>query len=435
MGIKRIGDEMAKISFLLRHGSQSQNQDIIETKKKEYVDSFTIRGLTRSIRGKTIESVFWSTMLLIGVISSSLVIYRLITKFRRRAVYTEIRFQLTDRNYFPSVTFCERQLLVDSFFAYCGVPSRLTKMKFLDPTLPCAFYNKSKKANVVSDGHNYWATEIFNVTKCDTWSGTQCNNNNYMKVLERVNNSCITWNYRGDFYDICNHVDIEFQFNNPSHLTNKAQIFAIVHDHEIEEIEITRKIDIGPHTYYEVKIDKTIIKRLPSPFPGNCSNGKDGDIFPGKYSRYACIESQHYINIYKTCGDIFDYMRSHIPPEIKQKYKKNVTIIEFLRCVGKLTSRDINSFSNCRFPCEDVELNIVSYIHVHNTTNDGHYRFSIQFQRFDTYKIMEEKELYTWYQMACEIGGFIGLVMGMSIISLVEIFTYICLSIAKKVQE
>ena len=56
---------------------------------------------------------------------------------------------------------------------------------------------------------------------------------------------------------------------------------------------------------------------------------------------------------------------------------------------------------------------------------------SVQLQRVDTYKIMEEKELYTWDQMACEVGGFIGLIMGMSIISLVEIGAYICLRLSK----
>ena len=45
---------------------------------------------------------------------------------------------------------------------------------------------------------------------------------------------------------------------------------------------------------------------------------------------------------------------------------------------------------------------------------------------------MEEKELYTWDQMACEIGGFIGLVIGMSILSLIEIIVYVCLLVARK---
>ena len=57
---------------------------------------------------------------------------------------------------------------------------------------------------------------------------------------------------------------------------------------------------------------------------------------------------------------------------------------------------------------------------------------AVQLQRVDTYKIMEEKELYTWDQMACEVGGFIGLIMGMSIISLVEICAYICLRLSKR---
>ena len=46
---------------------------------------------------------------------------------------------------------------------------------------------------------------------------------------------------------------------------------------------------------------------------------------------------------------------------------------------------------------------------------------------------MEEKQLYTLSQMACEIGGFVGLIMGMSMISLIEVVVFIVLSIAKRI--
>ena len=45
---------------------------------------------------------------------------------------------------------------------------------------------------------------------------------------------------------------------------------------------------------------------------------------------------------------------------------------------------------------------------------------------------MEEKKLYSWEQMLAEIGGIVGLLIGMSALSLIEILSYIGLAIMKK---
>ena len=393
-------------------------KEYIQGKMDEYTNTFTVHGLTRSIKTKRTESIFWSTILLIGILCSSMVIHGLVTKFRKRAVYTEIRFQITDRNYFPGVTFCEKQLLVDSNFAYCGVPPRFSKMKLVNETLPCTYDNNRKLANTKHVEDRYWATEVFNVTRCSTWSGKICNNNYYLKTLTRTNNSCFAWNYRGDFFDMYSKVDIHIKFKRPSDFQSTPNVFAILHDSKVQEIDITRKIDMSPSKHYQIKIDKTVIKRLPAPFPTKCANHKMNDIYPGKYSRYGCIESHNSIAMYKECGDIFDYSRKYIPLDIKEKYKRNVTILELLRCVRKFTRRKLNT-SDCQLPCEDVELNYVLYVHnVGKESCTTEYKLSIQLQRVDAYKIMEEKELYTGYQMACDVGGFIGLVMGMSLVSI-----------------
>ena len=60
------------------------------------------------------------------------------------------------------------------------------------------------------------------------------------------------------------------------------------------------------------------------------------------------------------------------------------------------------------------------------------FRVSIQYQNPDSYKIIEEKQLYGWDQILGEIGGLVGLMLGASMISLVEIFTYIVLCILHK---
>ena len=404
----------------------------LQKKIEKYEDSFTIHGLTKGIKGTKIESIFWFVMLISGILLCFVVLYGLVSKFLSRAVYTEIRSQITDRNLFPSITFCEKNLLIDSYFAYCGVPPRFLQP---NPNQTCTRTTAKRYDNIKYKENSYWSNGLFNVTSCSTWGGKMCCNNNFFKSLGRLNHSCITWNYKGDFFDIYSRTDIMFKFNKPSQLPGKPSIIAIPHDPEIQEIDITAKIDIDPFKQYEIKLDKTIIKRLPAPFPANCTNDKLGDIFPGKYSRHSCIETFNYIKMYKACGDTIDYVRQYIPHEIIEKYKQVNSIQDTLHCMTNYSSRESKHSLDCRLPCKDLELSIVSTVqegYQKRNKNDTVYRLSIQFQRVDTYKIMEEKELYTWDKMACEIGGFIGLVIGMSILSLIEIIVYIVLLIARR---
>lgn len=323
---------------------------------------------------------------------------------------------------------------MDSYFAYCGIAPRFEHTK---PNATCGHVPPTKETPIRTHNNEYWSNGLFNVTKCLTWGGKKCCNSNHFKSLKRFNNSCVTWNYRGDFHDIYSHTDIEFQFYPPAHLKKDPHIIAIPHDHELYELDITGRLNMEPYRYYVVKLDKTIMRRLPAPFPSNCTNDKTGDIFPGKYSRRSCIESTQYIEMYKKCGDTLDYVRQFIPAEIKRKHHKhNKTIKETEFCILKYAQQEALRTADCRFPCEILDLGTVSNYHEKDSERDKtktthEYRLSIQFQRVDTYKIIEEKELYSWYQMACEIGGFIGLVIGSSVISLVEILACIFLWMIK----
>ena len=89
---------------------------------------------------------------------------------------------------------------------------------------------------------------------------------------------------------------------------------------------------------------------------------------------------------------------------------------------------------NCPFPCNELEISSFAThsrinedyeslvdVESHNNGTKHYYQVELQLQNVDSYKIMEEKVLYTWDQMACEIGGFLGLVMGASMLSMIEI--------------
>ena len=420
------------------HDEQITTKMIIKEKIDQYVQSFTVHGLTKVCVGTRLESLFWLIMLLGGILSSVVVIHGLVSKYLNYGVYTEIRLQVTDKNFFPSVSFCENRLLINSYFSYCANPPG---HKVQNTSAYCTLERILTNNNISTVKDRYWTNGIFNVTKCQTWGGKLCANDRFFKSLTDFNNSCITWNYNGDLHDIYSHVELEFEFYPPSvlqqpGLENNTQIIAVPHDPEDHEIDITKRVDLEPFKGYEIKLDKTIIKRLPYPYPSNCTSLKEGDIFPGKYTRRSCIESHNYIEMYKKCGDTLDYIKQFIPEHIKRQYRQNNTITDAENCIWEFGRGETKRSTLCAFPCQDLDLGVISTFNERNVEkyrgNILKFRVSLQYQGVDSYKVMEEKELYSWDQMACEMGGLIGLVIGASVISLVEILAYIFLVIMQK---
>ena len=410
------------------HEEQIDRKMVIKEKIDEYVQSFTVHGLTKIFVGTRLESLFWLIILVGGMLLTVVLIYGLAAKYFRYEVYTEIRSQLTDKNYLPSVTFCDYELLIDAYFAYCQLPVRHSgKRRHKD----CSFKNNVNFGNTTTTKeYVYWSNSIFNVTKCFTWDRKQCISNKYFKSLSHFNHSCMTWNYNGDLHDMYSHVVMEFQFKSYSP-ERIPWIIAVPHDPEIHEIDLTTKVDLEPFKSYEIRMDKTIIKRLPFPYPSNCTNSNKGDIFPGKYTRRSCLESHKFIEMYKECGDTLDYIRKYIPDDIKRRYYRNITVKEAESCIWQVGKSETKTRKYCAFPCEELQLGTIVIANERDASkyrgNISTYRISLQYQAVDSYKVMEEKPIYLWDQLASEVGGLIGLMIGASLISLVEIIAYIFL--------
>ena len=436
----RRNKSLSTVDSLDWHEAQITRRAILKQKIDEYVNMFTVHGLTRVFVGKRIESAFWMVILFCGLVFSVAVVYGLVMKYLNFGIYTEIRSQVTDENFFPSITFCEKSMYQQHHTSYCGIPFDYSPSTSgdSDRDVTCDYQAERLKTNITSSlnsnkSSTYWTNGFFNITTCKTNKHTQCANNAYFKSLESFNHSCIRWNYAGNLSGINNHVDIEFEFNRPEWFDNRPEIItATPHDSNVHELDQTQRVEIEPHKIYDINLDKTEIRRLPSPFPSNCTTDKHKfHIFQGHYTRRLCIESHKYIEMYKTCGDTIDYVRPLIPTDIANKYKQNRTINETLPCISSyLRGREVRA-EKCPFPCDEIELMFFpTFKRVRNKT--ATYRLTIKYHHVAAYRIMQEKELYSLDQMACEIGGFISLVIGASIMSLIEVLVFLFLIIFKK---
>ena len=415
----------------------------LNEKINDYVSGFTVHGLTRVLTAPRKESVFWFIALATGLLISIFVVNGLAKKYTRYEVYTEIRSIVTDKNRFPSVSFCEFNMLLDGYFAYCGKPFS-SNQKGGDEKKICHLEQIPEPKDVYNDSPDTWSNGLFNINACIQWGLGKSNVSKLVQSRKRLNHSCFTWNYEGDFYDMYSHVSLLFEFKKPVWMKRRPSVIAIPHDSHITEIDLTTSINLNPRRKNQLTMGLTKIHRKEHPYPSKCINGGRGkDLLPGIYSRRTCAETQFYKKIYETCGDTTDYMRPYMRQAyqhenagsaVTRKYNNqthtNYTAVS--KCISNMISKmDNNQLrGSCPFPCNELEIaTFATHAEMDEdfetivSSNDTKYYYQVELQllNVDSYKIMEEKELYTWDQMACEIGGFLGLVMGASMLSMIEI--------------
>ena len=413
----------------------------------EYIGGLTVHGLTRVFTGTRVESFFWFGMLSLGSLLTFFVVFGLVKKYTEHHVYVQISSQMVDEKPFPSVTICDENKVLENYNAYCGMPCLLHDTKSSQHVCQEKWMHlKTKESRKTLDDH--WTNGLFTVTRCTTWGGKRCNSFKYFKSIHRYNGACITFNFNGNFSDIYGHFQIDFNYNHTEALeppNRETSIVVLPHDPSILELDFTIKNQLEPMKTLTMVYDNTITKRLPSPFPSNCTSEKLIDIFPGGYSRRACIETQNYLQMYEKCGDVADYVRQYMPQEIHRRFARNKTIADTCKCIHEFSKLEIFRVQ-CPFPCDETEISVLTNFNrwkkgeverstkLMNTHNLSSFRLDFQYQSVDSYRLIEEMELYTLYQMASEIGGFLGLVIGASILSFIEIFTLISLSIYRRFQ-
>ena len=419
---------------------RKKRDEVLKEKIHSYIDAFTVHGLTRVFKAPKGEAILWMVVLLLGIILTTVVLYILLAKYFRYETYTEIKSVVTDKNYFPSLSICDLNLLQLNYFKFCGELMRGSYDTKASQNSSCDHSSIPKVVDSVKmlnvGGFPRWSNGIFEVIYCYTWDAKDCNSRRYFTSKWNVNHSCITWNYNGDMLDLYGHVELSIKYNIP-HVDYEPMIFVSPHDSKIKEIDMTKKVNLDAHKQYELKLVKTKVKRLAYPYPSNCSSHSDMDILPGEYSRRTCVESYKMLYAYKKCGDTFDYVRPYIPDEFKTKYSKNYTEIETRRCIRQAVQTEPLK-GECPFPCQELDLGISSSYNERQgkrKSNEWVYNIALQFQHVDYYKIMEEKALYSTSQLMCEVGGFVGLVMGASLLSFVEIIVCGVLYVMRRVNK
>ena len=362
---------------------------------------------------------------------AGLVISRLVVKYYRYETYTEVKSVVTDQNVMPSITVCDFDQLKMAYFNYCGtrISSSEGKDKICNPkSIPDS--NVENNSTMVD---SKWQNKLFEVHQCHPWEMATCNSPDYFK--SHMYGACVTWNYAGNFYDSYGHVDFKLKYRRNT-TQRKPRIIIVPHDPRVQEIDLTKMITIETKKTYEIKIGKTYVRRKPYPYSA-CTlkpTMEEMDVFPGAYDRLTCIETYKQLTTFKKCGAIFDYFKSYLSDAFIKEHERNLTLDEAKKCMVSNVFSLKAPEGLCPFACEELNLNMHSNLFA-NDEEANVYAFGIQLENVDTYTVLEEQPLYSAEQMSSEIGGFLGLVVGASMLSFIELFACGFLYLLKKASE
>ena len=405
---------------------------------RSYIEGFTIHGLSKVFTGRPLERLFWLFALIsiLGFVSYK--VYDLHQLYRSNTFRTEIREFEADNFTFPEIIFCSRQL-IEKFSDPCYKGSHLGKEDILCPGNTTIFEAKIE-GDESSDDHdpkdeNDWGKKV--ELTAAYFAPHHCAGITVSSMFDgkRKQNTVSKYLYL-DMKGLPEYIeDLE-----------KSRLFV-----STDGYASSKEIRIGRHIFHILHVK--IINRLRAPFKSNCSNGEgDVNVFPGPYTRQKCKSTLLFKELLKYCGAVPDYWRHYVKPHFQKGWvfeDKNRTSENILWCFQKHKHMvDEDDFKKCPLPCKETvfEVNIETEKNYEMKDikeyedNPGTPRSEIlpRFQvRFGNNKhITEITELavYTLDDFFSNVGGWLGLLAGVSFLSLVEVVAFIFTTIKEKVQ-
>ena len=392
---------------------------------RSYMESFTIHGLSKVFVGKLWERLFWGSVLVAVLGFLSFKTHGFHTQYKNNDFRTEIRMVDVIANFtWPEIKMCSK-VVEDKLFG------QIREGRWARKQYDFCFKNVSlglnlkKKMTCHKPEYVKFTEYTFTRKKInyeyDYMSPTQCVQLNISKITKDSSKRVFQFSIRVDKESFETDLD------------NESDAFSI----HIEGDPIKKTVRYGKATIFLNNLN--VIKRLPSPFKSNCSNGKGGlNVFPGRYTREKCALTLQFKRMLRHCGDV----PSHWKPYVKPHHVKgwdfeghNQTEKYVLDCIGEYYTKRYREedyytadFYQCPLPC--YEIFVESYVKQDKTytseaiKNTG---LETRLSSILSTRITEVQEIatYTSDNFFSDVGSWLGLLVGMSFLSIVEIAAFI----------
>ena len=203
-----------------------------------------------------------------------------------------------------------------------------------------------------------------------------------------------------------------------------------MHDFEGSRVA-PRKMSAGR---YEFQVKERIdIRRLASPYPSNCTDGKGLSMFPGRYTQEKCKDTCLIKALLKNCSNVPDMFKSLLTEKDKRLVLDKPDILKcwrdtYINFYGGPDGGDGQIPCDCPLSCHDVSYDY-DFITQEKWDSKKNNVTEIDLRASLKKVYMIELPAYPLTKFFADIGGWLALIVGMSALSVVEIVTYFALRI------
>jgi len=356
-------------------------------------------------------------------------------KFWSNDVYIHVETKLTNQNTFPAVTFCLEPISVKNVYCNhsanddlqgaipstepsCNIGEWWKRLRLKNPVTYLTFLNAVGSTEAITFPH---ATFSFRCAYKKSCLNRQISSEFFSTVSESHN--CMRWNWKGNFYNAKNRIDLSLYISDPVY--RYRTVIAYVHHHQESPISYEFTIPLSSQQTTQLILQKTVKKRMQRSPPNHCEEtyyNNSKNIFPGRYTVEACMDSYLCIETLKRCGETLDFCREYVPTSLLEKHWRfNQTFKQVYECLYDGYRRGLFDADQkyCVSPCESVKYFTTSLV------TPGPSLLSLMFRERNVYELEEDRQIYTWEDFVAGIGGMIGLFCGFSILSMAELFVFI----------
>lgn len=410
-------------------------------KKTEYVNTATLHGFTRVCNTQRWERGFWLTVLCISTLSLGYGVFHVVWKYYRYEVIQDNKQILDEELELPAVTISN---------------NKRYKIRY-EPGVP-------QPDNIKTA----FSSEFYNFTKsfpqfCEMNALLHCTlESNFVTTGE--NASFVTWNNYGQIKQILpginNGLRLIIYLNASDQSYNSHRRFKVTNSllvvlHFAEEYPAITfdGFDVTPGMKTRVMLIKKKIVRLPWPY-SKCREALYFEGLPRKtrYSVVSCIELCFLRYGVERCGEpIQPQYTGFIPESVMKSRNSNMTENEVRECYYILQYdflKNHQSLCDCPTPCTEVIYSKTFHsVPIHRVEIERHQRVTLGefaptlsldevresifeidiFYPQVGYTLIEERPAYSIPEALADFGGQLGLAVGASALSIIEVIVIMLL--------
>ncbi|GFR91637.1 degenerin mec-10 [Elysia marginata] len=440
----------------------------------EFGENTSMHGLSRAMADRPLwRRLIWAALVIGFVVWATYNTTQIISDFQGHPVMTSVSNEYQGKLQFPAVTICNMNRLKEhkipanvlnfvQYYSSVGVP--VNELNRLVSLFMRNFTKKSQRemGNQL-DEMLYSCT--FGTEPCDVFNFTYIYNLRYGNCYTFASHQFPhrdEWVARraGPEHGLSLELDVrydEYMVSSPV-----AGVKIVIHDKGEVPFPEDGGVVAGTGLYTSIGIRKSKIKRLPDPY-GDCIQEVDAsnthkNLFAKsgfKYSLNACLKSCFQVHIYKACNccDPSLPCDSYALQSGAGRLATGGTI-EYCNITSHVTGPCLdyqaNQFADnklgcaqfCPPPCEEstfstsVSLgkwpthkywNVLMYHEGHQSSDIGIEYAGVTLLKVDIYfdslslEKVESQPAYSWNKLLGDIGGQLGLMLGFSILTAVEI--------------